>query len=224
MIASAVQYSKLKNAESFGLTTGGTPGFDWSAILSRKDKIVSMLVGGIAQLFKSHGVTHYQGFGHLSDSEHVIVTGEDGQETTIKASNIIIATGSRPMNIPTFPIDGKRILTTDHLLSAKSLPESILIVGAGVIGCEWAFMLSMLEIKVQMVEMLPRVLPLEDADVSRLIERELKKAKVKLYTNTKVETMQINSGSVSAKLSNDQIVETNQVLMAVGRSFNTEKL
>ena len=224
LIASAVQYQKLKEAQSFGLTLGGAPGYDWTAMLARKDKIVGSLVGGIGQLFKSHGVTHYQGFGRVADSKHVIVTDEDGQERKIKASNIIIATGSHAMNIPSFPIDGVRIVTSDHMLTAGSLPQSILIVGAGVIGCEWAFMLSMLDVKVQMVEMLPRALPLEDADVSRLIERELKKVKVKLYTSTKVESMHPGPAGVTAKLSNGETLEANQVLMAVGRSFNTEEL
>ncbi|MDH3889508.1 MAG: dihydrolipoyl dehydrogenase [candidate division Zixibacteria bacterium] len=224
LIASAVQYQKLKEAQSFGLTLGGAPGYDWTAMLARKEKIVGSLVGGIGQLFKSHGVTHYQGFGRIADSKHLIITDEDGQETKIKTANIIVATGSRAMNIPTFPIDGVRVLTSDHLLKAQSLPETILIVGAGVIGCEWAFMLSMLDVKVQMVEMLPRALPLEDADVSKLIERELKKVKTKLYTNTKVESMQPGPSGVSARLSNGQTIEANQVLMAVGRSFNTEEL
>lgn len=224
LIASAVQYSKLKEADSFGLTLGGAPGYDWTKMLARKEKIVGSLVGGIGQLFKSHGVAHHQGFGRIADSKHVIVTDEDGHETKIKTSSIVIATGSRAMNIPTFPIDGVRILTSDHLLIAKSLPQSILIVGAGVIGCEWAFMLSMLDVKVQMVEMLPRALALEDADVSLLIERELKKVKAKLFTDTKVESIQPGPKGISAKLSNGQMLEANQVLMAVGRSFNTEEL
>ena len=90
---------------------------------ARKDKIVSGLVGGIGSLFKSHGVTHLQGFGKLTGPNHIVVTDEHGGETKMKADNIIIATGSRPINIPTFPIDGKRILTSDHLLELGPSPE-----------------------------------------------------------------------------------------------------
>ncbi len=224
LIASAVQYQKLKEADSFGLRLSGEFGYDWSAILARKEKIVGALVGGIGQLFKSHGVDHFNGYGRIVNSKHVVVTDEEGGETKLTAKNIIIATGSRSMNIPAFPIDGVRILTSDHLLAAESLPRSILIVGAGVIGCEWAFMLSMLDVEVRMVEMLPRALPLEDSDTSRLIERELKKRKVKLFTNTKVDSIGPGGEGVLAELSNGKTLEANQVLMAVGRAFNTEEL
>ena len=90
------------------------------------------------------------------------VVDDAGNETKLKADNIIIATGSRSLNLPSFPIDGRRILTSDHLLTLDHLPKSMLIVGAGVIGCEWAFMLSMLEVEVTMVEMLDHALPMED--------------------------------------------------------------
>jgi len=223
LIASAVLYKKLKAADAFGLTAGAV-GYDWPAMLARKDKVVDGLVGGIGQLFKSHGVTHYLGYGRLLDANHVLVIDENGGETKLKAMSIIIATGSRAMTIPAFPIDGRRILTSDHLLIAEQLPRSILVVGAGVIGCEWAFMLSMLDVEVQMVEMLERALPLEDAGVSMLIERELKKARIKLFTSTKIETMQPGPQGVSARLSNGESLETNQVLMAVGRAFNTEEI
>ncbi len=224
LIASAVQYKKFKEAESFGITAAGPVSYDWNAMTARKDKIVGNLVNGIGQLFKSHGVAHYLGYGKLIDANHVLVVDENGGETKLKAGNIILATGSRAMNIPAFPVDGHRILTTDHMLEVNNLPTSILIIGAGVIGCEWAFMLSMLDVEVQMVEMLERALPLEDAGISRLIERELKKAKIKLFAATKVEEIRPGQQGVSARLSNGKTIEVNQVLMAVGRAFNTEEL
>jgi dihydrolipoamide dehydrogenase len=222
LIASAVQYNNMKDSEAFGIRLGTPPAYDWLAMRARKDRIVGQLVGGISQLFKSHGVDHIQGFGRIDDPNHVSVNTDDGNVTRIQADNIIIATGSRPANIPAFPIDGRWILTTDHLLELERLPEAMLIIGAGVIGCEWAFMLAMLDIRVEMVEMLDRALPMEDEGSSKLIERELKKLKVKLYTGTKVEAITPGPSGIRAKLSSGQEIDASQALVSVGRAFNTE--
>ncbi|HOP07469.1 MAG TPA: dihydrolipoyl dehydrogenase [candidate division Zixibacteria bacterium] len=224
LIASALQYEKARDAESFGIEIDGPVRYNWQAMLARKDKIVNTMVGGIGQLFKSHGVSHYNGYGRILDDKTVLVTDEKGNETKIGAENIVIATGSRAMNIPIFPVDGHRILTSDHMLQAEQLPKSLLIVGAGVIGCEWAFMLSMLDVEVSMVEMLDHALPLEDEGTSILIERELKKRKIKLFTKTRVDKIEPGPEGIQAALSNGEILSANQVLMAVGRAFNTEDL
>jgi dihydrolipoamide dehydrogenase len=224
LIASAVQYKNMKEAASFGIHLSEPPVYDWKAMRARKDKIVSMLVGGIGQLFKSHGVTHYQGFGKVSGANFVTVIDEQGGETKLKADNIIIATGSRSMNLPAFPIDGRRILTSDHLLELDHLPQSMLIIGAGVIGCEWACMLSLLDVKVTMVEMLDHALPMEDLGSSQLIERELKKLGVILHTKTKVESIVPGPEGIHAVLSSGTNVDANQALVAVGRAFNTEEM
>jgi len=214
----------MKHAESFGIKLAAPPVYDWQAMLARKDKIVSSLVGGIGQLFKSHGVRHYNGFGRISDPNHVLITDENDNETRIKADHIIIATGSRSVNIPAFPVDGQRILNSDHLLKLTNLPESILVIGAGVIGCEWAFMLSFLDVEVHMVEMLDRVLPMEDAGSSQLIARELKKLKVSVHTGTRVESISPGAKGIHAGLSNGKAIDANQTLVAVGRSYNTEDM
>ncbi len=224
LIASAAQYKNMKEAEAFGIKLPGAPVYDWLAMRARKDKIVSMLVGGIGSLFKSHGVAHYNGFGRLAGPNMVVVTDENGVETKLKADNIIIATGSRAANIPIFPIDGKRILTSDHLLELEHLPQSILIIGAGVIGCEWACMLAMLDVEVHMVELLDHALPMEDTGTAQLLERELKKLKVHLHTKTKVEGIVGGPAGIQAKLSSGQVIDANQAVVAVGRSFNTEDI
>ena len=224
LIASATQYKNMKDAEAFGIHLGSPPVYNWLAMRGRKDKIVGQLVSGIGQLFKSHGVTHFQGFGRIDDPNHISITDADGAVTRIKADNIIVATGSRPINIPSFPVDGHWILTSDHLLELEHLPKSILIIGAGVIGCEWAFMLSMLDVEVHMVEMLDHALPMEDEGTSKLIERELKKLKVGLHTKTKVESIIPGPEGIQAKLSGGKEVNANQALVSVGRAFNTEEL
>lgn len=224
LIASAVQYKNMKEAEAFGIHLSAPPVYNWLAMRARKDKIVGQLVGGIGQLFKSHGVTHYQGFGKIDDPNHVSVHDAEGGVTRIKADSIIIATGSRPINIPSFPIDGRWILTSDHLLELEHLPKAMLIIGAGVIGCEWGFMLSLLDVEVHMVELLDHALPMEDEGTSKIIERELKKLKVSLHTKTKVETIVPGADGVKAKLSGGKEIDANQALVSVGRAYNTEEL
>ncbi|HUV31860.1 MAG TPA: dihydrolipoyl dehydrogenase [Acidobacteriota bacterium] len=224
LIASAAQYQRMKHADSFGIRLSSPPVYDWLAMRARKDKIVSGLVGGIGQLFKSHAVTHYHGFGTIKNPRHVTVVDENDREITLETDNIIVATGSRAISIPAFPVDGRSILTSDHLLELDHLPKSMLIIGAGVIGCEWAFMLSLLDVEVHMVEMLERALPMEDKGSSKLIERELKKRKVSLHVNTRVESVVPGEGGVQARLSDGQTIDANQVLVAVGRAFNTEEI
>jgi len=224
LIASSTQYKKMKEAESFGIKLPMPPVYDWMAMRARKDKIVGGLVSGIGQLFKSHGVVHYNAFGRITEKKEVTVTDENQKETRLEAENIIIATGSRAANLGPFPVDGIRILNSDHLLELKQLPKSIFIIGAGVIGCEWACMLALLDVEVTMVEMMDRVLPMEDANNSKLLERELKKMNVSVLTGTKVESLEPGPQGVKAKLAGGKIVEANQVLVAVGRSYNTEDI
>jgi dihydrolipoamide dehydrogenase len=193
-------------------------------MLSRKDKIVKGLVGGIGQLFKSYGVEHCNGFGYLASSNKVHIELSDGGDEQIEAKNIIIATGSRPANIPAFPLNGINVLSSDHLLQLDALPASMLIIGAGVIGCEWAFMLAQLDVQIEMVEMMPRALPMEDEMVSNVISRELKKLKIKLQTDTKVERLEPLGDGIKAFLSNGNNITTDKVLVSIGRAFNTDDI
>jgi dihydrolipoamide dehydrogenase len=224
LIASAVQYQNMKKAEDFGIRLASPPAYDWPAMLARKNKIVGTMVGGIGQLFKSHGVDHITGFGRITGQNEVTVTDENGGEKKLATDNTVIATGSRSANLPAFPVDGKRILNSDHLLELDHLPKKMLIIGAGVIGCEWAFMLSMLDVEVEMVEMLDHALPMEDEFSSKLIERELKKRKISLHTGVKVENVTPGGEGITAELSNGKTIDANQVLVSVGRSFNTEDI
>ena len=225
LIAGANLYQKMKQAESFGIHLSAAPQADWPAMLARKDKIVGGLVSGIKSLFKGYGVDLYAGFGSLRNGHTIHVDLSDETETEIEAKNIIIATGSRPANLPGLMLDGVNVLSSDHLLQLPALPKSMLIIGAGVIGCEWAFMLGQLDVKIEMVELLPRALPMEDASVSAIITRELKKLKIRLTTDTRVERLEPSEiGLVRAILADGQAIETEKVLVSVGRAFNTGDL
>jgi dihydrolipoamide dehydrogenase len=225
LIASANLYQKMKHAESFGINVGGGVIVDWQAMLARKDKIVGGLVNGIGGLFKNYGVDHYNGFGRLAGKTKIQIDMADETSTEIEAKNIIISTGSRPAIIPAFPLDGVNVLSSDHLLQMEMLPSSMLIIGAGVIGCEWAFMLAQLDVKVEMVEMMPHALPMEDIMSSKTIERELKKLKVKLHTNVKVEGLELSENrQINAVLSDGKKLEAEKVLVSIGRAFNTKDI
>jgi dihydrolipoamide dehydrogenase len=225
LIASANLYRKMKHAPSFGISLNSPPAVDWSTMLARKNKIVAGMVSGIGTLFKSYGVEHYRGFGTLSSENKIHIDLEDESELEIEADNIIIATGSRPANIPAFPLDGNNVLSSDHLLELAKLPDSMLIIGAGAIGCEWAFMLAQLDVKVEMVEMMPHALPMEDIMSSKTIERELKKLKIKLYTDTRVEKIEESAGrQIAAVLTDGKKLEAEKVLVSIGRAFNTSDI
>ena len=224
LINSATTYEKIKTAAEIGIDLAVGAKVNWPAMLKRKDKVVSTVVGGVNSLMKSHGVDVFKGYGEITGKNEVTVTDDDDNVTVLQAENIIIATGSRPMNLPAFPLDGKAILSSDHLLEMQALPQSMLIIGGGVIGCEWASMLAMLDVKVTIVELMDRLLPMEDSGTSELIRREFKKKGVDIRTGIKVDSISSGPQGISAKLSDGSTVEATQSLLSVGRAFNVEDL
>jgi len=224
LIASAEVLHQMKNAKNYGLVLEGTVTPDIDKIVERKNKVVSTQVKGIRGLFKSWGVTLIEGRGVITSPEKITVTLKDGTTQEIETDKIIIATGSRPAQIPVFPFDGKRILSSDNAINPDSIPKSLLIVGAGVIGCEFAFIYKEFGAEVTMVEMMPNAVSTEDEEISQLLEREIKKKKIKLLTNTSVEKVDVNADSVSVQLSNGQIIEAEKVLVSIGRAVNTENM
>ncbi len=223
LIAAAIQYDKMKRADELGLVAHGVT-YDWTKMLARKNKVVNTMTSGVGQLFKSHGVEHVDGWGKVTGRNEVTVWMNDGSERKLDAENIIVATGSRSRALPAFPIDGKRILTSDHLLELEHLPESMLIIGGGVIGCEWASMLSLLDVKVTVLEVADQLLPTQDKSTAQILERELKKHGVKVHTNVMVKELKPGATGVQAILEDGKIVDANQALLSVGRSYNTEDL
>ncbi len=224
LIASAEVLHQMKNAKNYGLVLDGTVAPDIDKIVERKNKVVSTQVKGIRGLFKSWGVRLIEGRGVITSPEKITVTLKDGTTEEIETDKIIIATGSRPAQIPVFPFDGKRILSSDNAINPDSIPKSLLIVGAGVIGCEFAFIYKEFGAEVTMVEMMPNAVSTEDEEISQLLEREIKKKKIKLLTNTSVEKVDVNADSVSVQLSNGQINEAEKVLVSIGRAVNTENM
>jgi dihydrolipoamide dehydrogenase len=224
LIASAEVLHKARNAKNYGLELEGSITPNIEKIVERKNKVLGTQIKGIRGLFKSWGVQLIEGRGVIVDPKTIKITLKDGSTENVEADKIIIATGSRPAEIPVFPFDGKRILSSDHATNPDSIPQSLLVVGAGVIGCEFAFIYKEFGAEVTMVEMMPNALSTEDEEISQLLERELKKNKIKLLTNTSVEKVDVKEGGVSVQLSNGKTVEAEKVLVSIGRAINSKDI
>ncbi|MFN3739906.1 MAG: dihydrolipoyl dehydrogenase [Thermodesulfovibrionales bacterium] len=224
MVASSEVLHMIRRADEYGLVINGDIRPDLKKIMERKDKIVSTQVKGIRSLFKSRDIQLIEGRAELLDPKKVRVRKKDGTEETLEADSIIIATGSRPASIPAFPADGVNILSSDDVWRLTEIPKSMVIIGAGVIGCEFACIFRELGTDITMVELLPRALSTEDEDISDIMEKELKKKKIKLLTSVKVESVTKSSSGVILKLSDGKELSAEKVLVSIGRSFNSEGL
>lgn len=229
MISCVEVLEKVKKGEEFGIKISGEVSPDLSRIIDRKNKIVGTLVRGIHSLFKSWGVELIEGRGSLTDRHQIKVVTKAGEEKVIEADSIILATGSRPAKIPIFSFDGKRVMTSDDVLDMRDLPSTLLIVGGGVIGCEFASIYSGLGVDVTIVELLPRILATEDEEIGSLLERELKKRNVKIITGIKVDKVQMPNdkdqmSKLKITLSDGKVIEANRMLVSIGRELCSDGL
>ena len=222
LIASTDLLAKVKDLEDFGIELKGEVIPNLSRIIDRKNKVVSTLVKGIRGLFKNRDITLVQGRGVLAAPGTIAVTLKDGTQETILSDSVIIATGSRPAAIRSLPFDGTHILSSTDALNLRQIPKSMLIVGAGVIGCEFACIFRELGSEVTIVEMLPRAIATEDREISELLEKELKKKKIKLITGVRVEKTEIKEDGVHALLSDGKELIAEKILVSIGRALNTE--
>jgi len=223
LIASVEAYETIRRASEFGIVLSGEAKPDLAAMVDRKDRIVELQVKGIKGLLQSCGVRLISGEGILLDPGRLLVRKKEGGEEELAASKIIIATGSRPADLPGLTLDGQSIISSTEALALRQVPRSVLIVGAGVIGCEFACLFNSLGSEVSIVEVLSRALPLEDEDISRLLERELKKRKIMLYLNNSVQDLDRGEeGSLKVRLAGGQEIQVEKILVSVGRKFNTE--
>ncbi len=224
LIASTELLAKVRDLEAFGLELKGEVIPNLSRIIDRKNKVVSTLVKGIRGLFISRDIRLLQGKGVLAAPGTIAVTLNDGTEETVSSDSIIIATGSRPAALPSLPFDGTHILSSTDALNLRQIPKSILIVGAGVIGCEFACIFRELGSEVTVVEMLPRALAAEDREISELLEKELKKKKIKLITGVRVEKTDIREDGVHTQLSDGKEIIAEKILVSIGRALNTNDI
>ncbi|MGH7588831.1 MAG: dihydrolipoyl dehydrogenase [Gemmatimonadota bacterium] len=227
LLENASRYQDLLHAGEFGLEVGDV-GVDWPRVQARKSRVVKELADGVAGLLKKHKVEVVHGWGRLLDARRVGVhdRGEAGASEPrgeplriLDANNVILATGSVPRAIPLAPFDGERVLSSDHLLELSSVPESLVVVGAGAVGVEFASIFARFGTQVTLVEALPRLLPIEDHEVSAELERSFRKQGIDVRTGTFLAGVDLVSGGVDVTLGesgNSVIAE--RVLVAIGRA------
>ncbi len=215
---------KLKKAEDLGILLPGPPRYDLARMVARKNKVVASLVKGIATLFNAWKIEVVEGRGALADARTIAVTAKDGAQRQVQADAIVIATGSSWPQLAQFPVDGETIITSKQALDLESAPPRMIILGAGVEGCECASLFSGLGTQVTMVELQSAVLPLEDEEVSVLMARELKKRGVDVRTGTTIQEAQMRDGLVVAHLKDGSTVEAEMLLVSIGRGFQSRDI
>lgn len=222
IIASTDALRKARKLEDYGIDLAGNVSPNLTKIMERKEKIVSDQTKGIKSLFKSWGINIIDGQARLLSPQKVAVEKKDGTHEVIEAQKIIIATGSRPAPLPLFPFDGEDIISYKEALSIKSIPKSLLIIGAGVIGSEFAFIFSELGSQVTMFEIMPRAISTEDHEISDILHREFKKRNIKLFTSTSVKKAEKKSDGIHVYTTDGKEFVGTKLLVAVGFAFNTE--
>ena len=221
ILASVRFLSYWRSAGDLGIDIHGVPSANLKQIRERKEKIVRIQRHGIENLLKSNKVTLIRGKGKLVDPHTIAVIGETDM---VGAHRIVLATGSRPKSLPHIPFDGDMVLSSDHAVELKNIPEKLLIVGGGTIGAEFAFIYAGLGSKVTVVEMMDRVLPLEDEDVSAIIAREMRTSGIDVMTGIKVESLFRKKKGASVILDDGTELTVSKILVSVGRTSNTEAL
>ena len=222
LLASAELLHTIKEASTLGVKVSGEVTFDWPTIQTRKDKVINTLRGGIKSLLAARKATLFQGHARLNGPGKVTVESKTGSEE-FTADKIILATGSIPARIPGWPTDPERVCTSDESLHWKTLPARLLIVGGGVIGCEFACMMREFGVQVTIVELMPRLLPELDESLAEPLQKIFTKRGIQCFTGTKVESIAVTD-IVRAVLSNGQTVEADRVLLSIGRRPNTAEI
>ncbi len=222
LLASTALLHKAKKLKEYGIDFSGQFTPNLSKIFERKNKVVSTLVRGIRSLFKSWGVTLIEGRGRLLSPRDIEVERKNGLTETVVADKIIIATGSRPAQLPLFPFDGEYILSSDDAVDIPSIPKSIIIIGAGAIGSEYSFIFRELGSEVTVLEIMSRALPMEEPEISEELERELKKNNTKLITEAKVTEVKRQQDGIHVYLEKGRELVAERLLVSVGREFNSK--
>jgi dihydrolipoamide dehydrogenase len=223
LLETAATWRHVNEAADFGVMVD-QPGLDWSVSLERKQKIVDQLVGGIGTLLKGRKVTVLDGHGRLHTGRRVAVSGGESGDIEVTADAVVLAPGSLPRTLPGFEVDGRTVMTSDEVLSMPEVPKRAVIVGGGVIGCEFASMMSDLGAEVTILEALPKILPGLDADITKVVERSFKKRGIDIRTGVKVTGHTPGDGSTSIHVDGADDLDADALVISVGRRPNTDDL
>ncbi len=214
LLETARIYTEVQKAGQLGISIPGAS-IDFARAALRKDEVVNRLRKGVEALLKAAGAEVFVGRGSLLDAKVVGVSGSQRRE--ISASKIILATGSEPARPGFFPFDENKVITSDEVLQWSELPESLLIVGAGAVGVEFACVFAAFGVKVTLVEMLEQVLPGMDADLAQELYRALRRKRVVVHIGTKIEKLEVRNQGIAAEISQGETIEAEKALISVGR-------
>ena len=223
LLKSAQVYDYIKHSKDFGIEASGTPNFE--AVIKRSRAVADKMSKGVQFLMRKNKIDVIMGFGKLIAKGKLEVTDKDGKKQTVEAKHIIIATGGRSRELPTMKIDGKKIIGYREAMILPQMPKSMIVVGSGAIGVEFAYFYNSMGSKVTIVEFMPRVVPVEDEDISKELEKNLKKQGIDVMTSSEVISVDTSGNGVKAKVktaTGEVTLEADVLLSAVGVAANIE--
>jgi len=223
LIHQAETFAALKDMEAVGVTVN-RDSLDYGAVQKKSRDVVATLTGGVAGLLKRNKVEYISGHARVTGPHEVTVDGD----TIVDARHILVATGSRPMEVPGFEFDEERVLSSTGILALEQLPASLLILGAGAIGCEFAYVMASFGVAVTLVEAQEHILPTEDAEVCAILHAALEKIGVRVKTHTRAESLERQDQGITARLLDEHgatdVIEAERALVVFGRRPNTASL
>lgn len=226
LLKSAQVFEYLKHASDYGISVAA-PTADFGAVIKRSRDVADGMSKGIQFLFKKNKIDVINGTGKVKPGRKVEVTGPDGAVTVYDATHVILATGARSRELPTLPQDGKKVIGYREAMTLPGMPRSMVIVGSGAIGCEFAYFYNSMGTKVTIVEFMPHIVPVEDEDISKQLARSFKKGGIEIMTESTVEG--VDTGGAGCKVrvktkKGEEIIECDVVLSAVGITPNIENI
>ena len=226
LLKSAQVFEYLQHAQDYGLKADNVDK-DFDAVVKRSRNVAGGMSKGVQFLMKKNKIEVINGFGKLKTGKKLTVTAADGKETEYSAKHIIIATGARSRELPSLPQDGKKIIGYREAMTLKEQPKKLVVVGSGAIGIEFAYFYNAMGSEVTVVEYLPNIVPVEDEDVSKQLERSFKKAGVKVMTSSEVTKVDTSGKGVQVHVKTskgEEIIQADIVLSAVGIKTNIENI
>jgi len=228
LLKSAQVFEYISHAQDYGIKVDGAA-HDFEAIIKRSRGVADKMSKGIQFLMKKNKIEVLKGAGKLNAKKEVEVTSADGNTTAYQAKHVVLATGARSRELPNLPIDGKKIIGYREAMSLPEQPKSMIVVGSGAIGVEFAYFYHSIGTKVTIVEYMPRIVPVEDEDISKELEKSFKKKGIEVITGASVEKADISGKGVKATVkkadgSAEQILEADILLSAAGVSTNIENI
>ena len=224
LLKSAQVFEYVKHAADFGIKVSKYDK-DFNAVVNRSRDVANGMSGGVQFLMKKNKITVLNGFGTVQSGKKVAVTDENGKESIYAASHIIIATGARSRELPSLPQDGEKIIGYRQALTLEKQPKKLVVVGSGAIGIEFAYFYNSMGTEVTVVEYLPNIVPLEDEEVSKQLERTFKKSGIKIMTNSEVTSVDTSGSGCNVTVKTkkgEEVLQADLVLSAVGIAPNVE--